>query len=142
VRISRTRRFLLLLALLLPPGFSACRHVPPDLDARAAAAPPLERRAPMESDLHGLWLSRSVRGAFADYGHVAIYVFRPGGTYTGALAGTQDCVPLEGRWRLAHGVLTLDDELEFDATLVGGRLELAGENAFVELARPEPAGPG
>jgi hypothetical protein len=123
-----------LLALL---ATAACRHVPPDMDARVAAPPPPERRAPMEAEIQGVWVSRSVRGAFADWGSLAVYVFRPGGTYAGALAGVQDCVPLEGRWTLADGVLTLDDELTLDAALVGDRLELSGENAYVELVRPD-----
>ena len=128
----RTRASLLLgLALL-----AACRHIPPDSQARAVQHPAPKRRAPSAQELHGLWVSRTVRGALADLGSHAVYVFGKNGRYTGTLANDTEATPLQGSYAYADGVLTIDGALEMKATLVGERLELVSQVAYLELARP------
>ena len=127
----RTASSLILLFLA-----AACRHTPPDRDARAVAPPPKERHTPTSEELAGLWQSRAIRGAFADLGSFAVYVFGPTGRYTGAIAGNAESTPLEGEWTYADGVLTLDGRLELQALIVGDRLQLTGPDAFLELVRP------
>jgi hypothetical protein len=127
----RTTRSIALLFLA-----AACRHTPPDREARAVAPPPETARTPSADDLVGLWHSRALRGAFAELGTYAIYVFGPNGRYSGAIAGERESTPLEGTWTYADGVLTLDDSIELHARLVGDRLQLSGADAFLELVRP------
>ena len=115
---------------------AACRHVPPDKAARAVERPEPQRRAPSAKELEGLWVSQTVRGALADLGTFAVYVFGDHGRYTGALANRTESMPLEGSYTYAGGVLTLDGDLEMKATLAGDHLELVSPAAYMELVRP------
>jgi hypothetical protein len=125
----------LLVALLV---LGACHHAPPDLEARAAPRPPAMARTPTAAELLGPWTSGTVRGALADIGTFALYVFGPDGRYTGALANETASTPLEGTYAYADGTLTFDDgALEMKATLVGDHLELVSDDAFLEMVRPD-----
>lgn len=115
---------------------AACRHIPPDKQARAVRQPEPVRRTPTAEELKGLWISRTLRGALADLGSFAVYVFGEEGRYTGTLANEKETTPLEGRYRYADGVLTLDGDLVLAATLVGEHLELVSKVAYLELVRP------
>lgn len=129
------RRASLLVALL---ALGACRHVPPDLEARAAPRPPATARVPSAAELRGPWTSGTVRGALADIGTFALYVFGPDGRYTGALANETTSTPLEGTYAYADGTLTFDDgAVEMRAKLVGDRLELTSDDAFLVMQRPD-----
>ena len=129
--MRRASPFICLLAL------AACRHLPPDREARAMPRPMAKARVPTAAELRGPWASRAVRGALADIGTFAVYVFGPEGRYTGALANQTESTPLEGTYVYADGTLTFDDgAIEMKATLVGSHLELTSEVAFLELVRP------
>jgi hypothetical protein len=128
------RRASLLVALL---ALGACHHVPPNPEARAAPRPAAKARVPTAAELHGPWTSGAVRGALADIGTFALYVFGPDGRYSGALANETTSTPLEGTYAYADGTLTFDDgTLEMTARLVGDRLELTSEDAFLVMVRP------
>ena len=128
------------IVLLLFAGV-ACRHVPPDLEARAAPAAkaPEERRAPLPGELAGAWMSVEIRGALEAAGGALVYVFTTDGRYTGAAIGTVECTPLAGSYVLdstAQGsTLQMDGDLLFRAAIVDGRLELVSDNSYVLLNR-------
>jgi hypothetical protein len=130
----RTTRSIALLFLA-----AACRHTPPDKEARAVAPPEQVPHTPTADELAGLWHSRALRGAFAELGTFAVYVFGPNGRYSGAIAGERESTPLEGTWSFAEGVLTIDDSIELRARVIGDRLQLSGEDAYLELVRPTRA---
>lgn len=134
-------RVSLLGALLL---LAACRHVPPDKEARAVVRAEPVRRTPSGDELRGLWVSRRIRGTLADLGTLAVYVFGPEGRYSGVVASSTESTPLEGTYSYADGILSFDDgAFEMRATLAGEHLELTSEAAYVELARevtPRDAG--
>lgn len=114
---------------------AACRHLPPDKGARAVvpAAQPV-RRIPAAGEISGPWVSRALRGAVADLGHTALYVFGPEGRYTGALVTPTESVPIEGRYSLEAGKLSLDGgDVTFDAALADGILELTSPESYLEL---------
>lgn len=115
---------------------AACRHAPPDREARAVAPSPQRAHMPAVDELAGLWHSCALRGSFAELGTFAVYVFGPNGRYTGAVAGERESTPLEGTWSYADGVLTIDGSIELRARLVGGRLQLTGSDTYLELMRP------
>jgi hypothetical protein len=124
------RSSVLLLAL------AACRHVPPDKEARAVVPPPPAARTPERAELLGAWRSVVLRGALAELGHTAVYVFAEGGAYTGALVSERECTPIGGAWGYENGQLTLDDgALVFSAGLVDDRLTLSAGDTYVELVR-------
>ena len=100
------------------------------------ARPPAPTRVPTAAELRGRWTSHVVRAALAEIGTFAVYVFGPDGRYTGALANQTESTPLEGTYVYADGILTFDDgALEMSARLVGDRLELMSEVAFLEMVR-------
>jgi hypothetical protein len=127
--------------LLLAWAGAACRHAPPDVEARAAppVVAPAERRAPDAGDLLGAWMTDEVRGALADVGEAILYVFAEEGRYTGAAVGRTECTPLEGRYVLEidgeDAALLMDGELKFKATLLDGRLALTSEGSYMVLRR-------
>jgi hypothetical protein len=127
--MRRTSLLLLLLAL------AACRHAPPDKEARAVAPPDPVRCVPEGPELYGAWRSTVLRGTLADLGHTAIYVFEKDGKYTGAMVSDEECTPLSGTYTYAASKLSLDGgAIVFKATLLGdGRLLLEAPDTYVEL---------
>lgn len=126
-----------LLALLT--ALAACRHLPPDKDARAVAPPPAVRRVPSAAELRGAWVSRDLRGALRDLGHTAVYVLGPDGKYSGAILGDEESIPVAGAYAYEDGRLSFDDgALVFEVAEVDGVLEWSSPDAFVRL---DPLGP-
>jgi len=122
-------------SILLLFALAACRHVPPDKEARAVAPPEPLHIVPEAPDLYGSWRSTALRGTLADLGHTAIYVFGEDGRYTGALVSDKEATPIGGAYTYASSKLSLDDgAIVFDATLLGdGRLVLDAGDTCVEL---------
>jgi hypothetical protein len=116
---------------------AACSHVPPDKEARAIVTPPPVARTPAAAEILGAWRSTTLRGALADLGHTAVYVFAEGGTYTGALISDVEATPIGGAYAYDEGRLSLDDgAIAFAASMVEDRLLLTAEDGYVELTRP------
>ncbi|HEX5136457.1 MAG TPA: hypothetical protein VFY93_05775 [Planctomycetota bacterium] len=124
-------------SLLLPLALAACRHVPPDKEARAVAPPEPPRVALDAQGLLGAWTSVALRGTLADLGHTAVYVFDAGGRYTGALVSDAECTPIGGAYAFEAPNLSLDGgAIVFQARLLGdGRLVLEAPDTYVELVR-------
>lgn len=123
-------------SLLLCVALAACRHVPPDKEARAVVKPPAVTRTPAAAELLGAWQSTALRGALAEFGHTAVYVFAEGGTYTGTLVSDKEATPIGGAWTYEDGKLSLDDgALVFTAAFVDDRLTLASPDGYAELRR-------
>jgi len=121
-------------SLLLLAAVAACRHVPPDKEARAVVKPPDVTRTPAAAELLGAWRSVALRGVLADLGHTAVYVFAEDGRYTGALVSEHEATPVGGTYEYAGGQLSLDDgAIVFTAAFVNDRLTLSSADAFVEL---------
>jgi hypothetical protein len=113
---------------------AACRHLPPDKEARAVGPPRVERRLPAVAELQGAWVSTELRGALRDLGHTAVYVFGPDGKYSGAILGDEESIPIAGTYAYADGRLSFDDDaLVFQVARVGGVLEWSSPDAFVRL---------
>jgi hypothetical protein len=122
------------LALLL--ALAACRHIPPDKEARAVAPPEPPHVVPEASQILGAWRSTALRGTLAELGHTAIYVFAADGRYTGALVSEEEATPIGGTYTYAAGKLSLDDgAIVFTATLLGEKLALEAPDTYVELRR-------
>jgi len=122
-------------SLLLLVALAACRHVPPDKEARAVVKPPAVTRTPEAAELLGAWRSTALRGTLAEFGHAAVYVFADGGTYTGALVSEKEATPIGGAWTYEGGELSLDGgALVLKASLLDdGRLVLEAADTYVEL---------
>jgi hypothetical protein len=113
---------------------AGCRHLPPDKAARAVAPAPAPGRVPAAEEIRGAWFASAIRGALGELGQAAVYVFGPDGRYSGALVGPSECVPVAGVYAYDAGRLVLDGgELEFEATLKDGRLELHSPASYLEL---------
>lgn len=134
-------------ASLLVLALAACRHVPPDKEARAVVRPEPARAVPEASQLVGSWRSTVLRGTLAELGHAAVYVFGGDGTYTGALVSEKECTPIGGTYEYQAPKLSLDGgALVFEVTLLGdGALVLAASDTYVELVpvgeRPRAGSP-
>jgi len=124
-------------SLLLPLALAACRHVPPDKEARAVAPPDPPHVELDESRLLGAWTSVAMRGTLADLGHTAIYVFDENGRYTGAIVSDAECTPIGGTYAFDAPRLSLDDRaIVFEAKLLrDGRLVLEAPDTYLELVR-------
>jgi len=122
-------------SLLLVLALVACRHVPPDKEARAVAPPDPPHVELDASRLLGAWTSVALRGTLADLGHTAIYVFDANGRYTGAIVSDEECTPIGGTYAYEAPRLSLDDgAIVFEARLLGdGRLVLEAPDTYVEL---------
>ena len=91
------------------------------------------------ADLAGLWVSTELSGPLALALRAVVYLFEPGGTYTGAAliedADTHFEV-LDGTWRLESDGLHLDDAPPARLEVApDGSLRLSGEEGQVVLRR-------
>jgi hypothetical protein len=84
-----------------------------------------------------------LRGALAELGHTAVYVFGEDGTYTGALVSDREATPIGGAYEYRPPRLSLDGgALVLDAALLGdGRLVLEAGDAYLELVPLAPPPP-